>query len=337
MRVNEAKVIIKSFIEKNIKIPVILLGPPGIGKTAICQQIADELDYECLIFECSSLDPSDVRGLPFFENGTTKFSLSPLHPKVYTQGDNKPGIIVLDEISFAAKTVQRALNSLLLQRRLGIHRIPENYFIVATGNPPEYGGDILINTLINRCCILDVQPDMEDWLENCPGINPLVRSFIRLKNKYFYTYNVKEQNQSFCSPRTWMFVSELVDKDIINKEAFVGLVGPAGIDFYNYVTIKKLKEIDIDKILQELIIEEDINVLMYINEAIVQRILNNDIHPNLVNYILKLSKVSKELAYILLKFLAKKPLEIFKSGKITEIKKVFGDSILLDHIVSRDN
>lgn len=325
MNLKEAKAILTKIVNKNVKIPVLILGPPGIGKTAISKQVAEEQKLPAFIFEGSSLDPTDVRGLLVIAGDKTIFSKSALYPT------EERGIFLIDEIGFATPAVQRALNALFLERRLGTDKIPDSIFIFGTGNPPEYGGFPLLSTTINRCIILKTQPDLQIWLE-AVEVHPIIRAYLRLKPHHFYTY--EGDDKPFASPRSWDYVSQLIVADICDEEVFAGLLGPkVASDFWAFFSDEALRNLDIEEILKKQVIPE-LKTLLYLVESLCDCI-KKEMHLDAIfKYGLVLAKSGHEdLAYALYRTAAEKcPDKLFSWPGVEQIYKLYGKSFMLDHM-----
>lgn len=327
MDIVKAKELVSKLIDKNLKVPVLLLGPPGIGKTEIVKQIAEEKNLKLFIFEGSSLDPTDVRGIPMLVGGETRFSRSPLYP-------SEDSILLIDELAFASTQTQRSLNSLLLDRRLGTEIIPSSCFVFATGNPPQYGGNMLLNTLINRTVILNIQPSLEAWLNGYRDkINKMIRAYLQLKPNNFYTFDPADQDKPFCSPRSWALLSRLMDAGIIDQDVFIGILGPPGADLIAFLEDEELRHINIDNYIRNRQIPRNMKVWLFIIESLIDKIKQEENISELIAYAIELSKHNKDIAYILFKTMAEdKAQQLFASPFAPQIYKLYGKNFMLDHI-----
>ena len=112
--------------------PVMLWGPPGVGKSQMVAQVADKNNVEVIDIRLSQMEPSDLRGIPFRENGSVEWAVPAMLPNEERHG--KSGILFLDEITSAAPSVSAAAYQLILDRRLGQYTVPDGWAIFAAGN-----------------------------------------------------------------------------------------------------------------------------------------------------------------------------------------------------------
>ncbi len=141
------------------RVPVLLWGAPGTGKSTVVQQLAEALDWPCEVVIASIREPSDFAGLPVVADGGVRFA-----PPTWATNllDAGRGLLFLDEISTAPPAVQAALLRVVLERTVGDLRLPDDVVVVAAANPPNQAADgwDLSAPLANRFCHLDwtVQP-----------------------------------------------------------------------------------------------------------------------------------------------------------------------------------
>lgn len=221
----QAGEIVKACIRR--KRSVYLKGSPGIGKSAIVKQVAKEMNYGIKIFEGSSLDPTDVRGVMGYDTKTQRsfFSVSPLLP---TEDDlaGKDGMIILiDELGSAMPSTKVALQPVFHpdDRRVGEHRLQDNVIPMATGNLLTDGSGATSDSeaMKDRVMMLNVMLPFQDWKEDfalARKFHPLVMSFLNeFKESKFNTFdkrNKSHAHKDFVTARTWEMISEtLIDAD----------------------------------------------------------------------------------------------------------------------------
>ena len=228
---NGAKNSIRHAILK--KRPIFLWGPPGIGKSDIVAQITNSLPNSYLIdIRLSLWEPTDIKGIPYFDSNSGKMvwgAPSELPSEEFAaQYDNI--VLFLDEMNSAAPAVQAAAYQLILNRKVGTYKLPDNVYIVAAGNREADKGVTyrMPAPLANRFVHLEMKVDFDDWfswaVEN--KIHKDVVGFLQFSKKDLYDFDPKSPSRSFATPRSWSFVSELLDDDI-DKEVLTDLVAGA--------------------------------------------------------------------------------------------------------------
>jgi hypothetical protein len=229
--VREAIQVVEAGYEAGV--PVILVGSPGIGKSAAVKAVAKKRGIGLKVFEAPSLDPTDVRGfLVKAEDGRAVFTKSPLMP---SEEDGQEGILLIDEISSAIPDVQVSLHALFHpdDRRLGEHKLPDGWIPMATGNRVEdsAGARHLLSALRNRCILIEVTPNLDEWIEDFAipnGVTKEVIGFLTFNRAKFVHYT----DGASATPRTWHLLSKMMKvtpRENLHEVAS-GLVG-AGVAF----------------------------------------------------------------------------------------------------------
>jgi hypothetical protein len=213
VRPREAKVL----IERSMKAgrPLFLWGPPGIGKSDIIAQIGADQKRPVIDIRLLLCDPTDIKGIPYFDSneGTMKWAPSNELPK-HGQGlDN--AILFLDEMNSAPPSVQGAAYQLILNRRIGEYVLPEGVSIIAAGNrDTDKGVTFRMPTpLANRFVHLEIEHNFEDWQRWAVnvGVNADVVGFLSHHKQKLFMFDPKSTDKAFATPRSWVFVSELID------------------------------------------------------------------------------------------------------------------------------
>ena len=203
------------------KRPIFLWGPPGIGKSDIVAQITDGLPNAHLIdIRLSLWDPTDIKGIPYYSsNDNTMQWASPSElptAEMAAQYDNI--VLFLDEMNSAAPAVQAAAYQLILNRRVGTYKLPDNVMIIAAGNREADKGVTyrMPAPLANRFVHLELAVDFDDWFQWAVNnsINKDVVGFLQFSKKDLYDFDPKSPSRSFATPRSWSFVSELLEDDL---------------------------------------------------------------------------------------------------------------------------
>ncbi len=120
---NELKTYLNYLINQQIQVSVMIWGAPGIGKSSIVAQIAQECDLDFVDVRLSQLAPTDLRGLPVAENGISKWYPPEFLPR------NGKGILFLDELNMAPPAMQGVAQQLILDRRVGSYSVPEGWYV----------------------------------------------------------------------------------------------------------------------------------------------------------------------------------------------------------------
>ena len=230
---NNAKKSITRAISK--KRPVFLWGPPGIGKSDIVAQITNNLPNSYLIDVRLSLwEPTDIKGIPYFNSNDNTMTWAPPSElpseEFASQYDNI--VLFLDEMNSAAPAVQAAAYQLILNRKVGTYKLPDNVLIVAAGNREADKGVTyrMPAPLANRFVHLEMAVNFDDWfqwaVEN--KIHNDVVGYLTFSKKDLYDFDPKSPSRSFATPRSWSFVSELLedeDDDNTTTDLVSGAIG----------------------------------------------------------------------------------------------------------------
>lgn len=192
------------------KVPVFLWGPPGIGKSSIVAQIAREAGIGFIDLRLSLLDPTDLRGIPFFNAKNDTAIWAP--PAFLPDGKEEKGILFLDELNTAAPTVQASAYQLILDRKIGEYRLPDGWAIIAAGNRESDRGVVfrMAAPLANRFVHLEMEANVEDWRNWAikAEIEPSIIAYISHRPDALFVFN--SESRSFATPRTWAYVNDIM-------------------------------------------------------------------------------------------------------------------------------
>ena len=203
------------------KRPVFLWGPPGIGKSDIVEQVTKTFSNSHLIdIRLSLWDPTDIKGIPYFDSNNVKMAWgAPIElpdEEMAAQYDNI--VLFLDEMNSAAPAVQAAAYQLILNRRVGTYKLPDNVIIVAAGNRESDKGVTyrMPAPLANRFIHLELAVNFDDWFNWSVDNNQHkdVVGYLTFAKKDLYDFDPKSASRSFATPRSWSFVSELLEDEL---------------------------------------------------------------------------------------------------------------------------
>lgn len=205
--------------------PVFLMGPPGIGKTAIMAQIASELGVGLVSYSMTHHTRQSALGLPYIETKTydgqeyqvSKYTMSEIIASVYELMENsgiKEGILFLDEINCVSETLAPSMLQFLQYKVFGMHHVPEGWVVVTAGNPPEYNNSVREFDIVtwDRLKRVDVEPDYTVWKEYAykKGVHPAIITYLDIKKSDFYKIETTVDGKSFVTARGWSDLSDML-------------------------------------------------------------------------------------------------------------------------------
>ena len=231
--------------------PIFLMGPPGIGKTAIMQQIAQELGVGLVSYSMTHHTRQSALGLPFIttknyggkEYNVSEYTMSEIIASVYDLMEEtgvSEGILFLDEINCVSETLAPAMLQFLQFKVFGRHRVPDGWIVVTAGNPPEYNDSVREFDIVtwDRLKRIDIEPDYKAWKEYAAEtmIHPAVRSYLDIKESDFYRVESGATGRTFVTARGWSDLSDMIR-----------LYEKKGIKVDNELTIQYLQNREVAK------------------------------------------------------------------------------------------
>lgn len=222
--------------------PVMLWGPPGVGKSDIVKQIGVRHDMRVLDIRLSQMEPSDLRGIPFRTQHNVEWSIPAMLPDAQRHGPK--GILFLDEITSAPPSVSAAAYQLILDRRLGDYRVPDGWAIFAAGNRQGDRGVTysMPSPLANRFSHFEVEVYLDDWVAWAyrHSIDEKIIAFLRFRPDLLFVFDPAHNPVAFPSPRSWEFAHRAIQKfsDYPNllSDTLQACVGPAaGIELHAFI------------------------------------------------------------------------------------------------------
>jgi hypothetical protein len=210
--------------------PVFLWGPPGIGKSEVVAELTQELGGHMIDLRLGQMEPTDLRGIPFFHKNKEVMDWAPPIdlPDEELASQYPVVVLFLDEMNSAAPSVQAAGYQLILNRRIGKYKLPDNVVIVAAGNRESDKGVTyrMPSPLANRFLHLEVRPDFDSWQTWAVNnkIHADVVGYLSFAKQDMFDFDPRSPSRSFATPRSWTFVSEFVEDNDITPQELTDLV-----------------------------------------------------------------------------------------------------------------
>lgn len=206
--------------------PVFMMGPPGIGKTAIMEQIAAELNVGLVSYSMTHHTRQSAIGLPFIvkktyggeEYDVSEYTMSEIIASVYDMIEStghKEGILFLDEINCVSETLAPAMLQFLQYKIFGRHSVPAGWIVVTAGNPPEFNNSVRDFDIVtwDRLKRIDVTPDYEVWKKEYAynkGVHPAIITYLDIKPAQFYSIGKTVDGKQFVTARGWSDLSDMI-------------------------------------------------------------------------------------------------------------------------------
>ena len=214
--------------------PLFLWGPPGIGKSELVEGITRELGGLMIDLRLGQMEPTDIRGIPFYNKDIGKMDWAePVELPDETTASQYPVVVLfLDELNSAAPSVQSAAYQLILNRRIGKYKLPNNVVMVAAGNRESDKGVTyrMPTPLANRFIHQEMKVDFASWQEWAVNnnIHKDVVGYLSFAKQDLYDFDAKSASRAFATPRSWTFVSQLLDEEEDNDTVTNLIAGTVG-------------------------------------------------------------------------------------------------------------
>jgi hypothetical protein len=225
--VQARKSLLKAFSKKR---PLFLWGPPGIGKSELVADIAQELGGYMIDLRLGQMEPTDIRGIPFYNKDSGKMDWAePVDLPTAEFAQQYPIVVLfLDEMNSAAPSVQAAAYQLILNRRSGKYFLPDNVVMVAAGNRESDKGVTyrMPTPLANRFIHQEMRVDFasyQEWaIKN--NIHKDVVGYLTFAKQDLYDFDAKSASRAFATPRSWTFVSQLLEDEDGDDDTIMNLI-----------------------------------------------------------------------------------------------------------------
>jgi hypothetical protein len=229
---------LNKIVSNGVKHSVFLWGPPGIGKSSIVKMAAQDNNLELIDLRISQLAPTDIRGLPYIEEGMARFAPPSFLPK------EGRGILLVDEFNMASPSMMGIAQQLILDRQVGDYEVPEGWFIIAAGNRAKDRAAVsqMPAPVANRFIHFEVESDLASWKKYAiiQDFNDQIISFLNFRPELLFNFN--KDATAWPSPRSWEFANTLLN---IGLEVDAAVGEGAASEFYAYQSIySKLPDVD---------------------------------------------------------------------------------------------
>lgn len=221
--------------------PVLLMGPPGIGKTAVVEQAARECGINLVSYTITHHTRQSAIGLPYIvkknyggrEVSVTEYTMSEIVASIYDQIERSgisEGILFLDEINCVSETLAPTMLQFLQYKTFGTHKVPDGFVIVTAGNPPQYNKSVRDFDVVtwDRVRRIDVEPDFDAWKEYAykAGVHGAILAYLEIHTDNFYRVRTEVEGRRFVTARGWEDLSRMMLVcEEIGKPITEGLVG----------------------------------------------------------------------------------------------------------------
>ncbi|SFB21082.1 ATPase family associated with various cellular activities (AAA) [Acetitomaculum ruminis DSM 5522] len=288
--------------------PLFLMGPPGIGKTAIVSQVAKEMNVGFLAYSMTHHTRQSAIGLPYIEKkiyegkevSVSEYTMSEIIASIYEymeKSKNKNGILFLDEINCVSETLAPLMLMFLQYKTFGKHKVPKGWVIVTAGNPPEYNDSVRQFDIAtwDRLKRIDIEPDFESFREYgiSMSLHSAIITFLDIKRTAFYKISNNGAKKSFVTARGWEDLSLIiklyekneieVDEDLVSQYLQDEEIANAFVNYYhlynNYrcdYQIENILKNKVDKTVKERVkkatFDEKISLISLLFDTIKEKI-----------------------------------------------------------------
>lgn len=316
----------------------LLHGSPGIGKSAVAKAIAEEFNLKLIDMRLAECEPTDMMGFPFVDKETGKAGYAPMNT-FPIEGDPIPKgysgwLLLLDEITSADRSVQKAAYKLTYDKQVGNHRLHPNVAVMAAGNLDTDNAIVeeMSTALQSRMVHFECELNSTEWLDwaSANGIDYRINAYVNFKPDNLYSFKPDHPDKTYACPRTWEFASKLLQLvDVSGKEAMPLLAGTLseGVarEFLQFLRIyKDLPSIqDIETSPAVLAVPTEPSILY----ALTSLISHHATDSNLGNLMTYMSRLGKEFQVVCLRDLVRRQRDMIDHPAVDKWLQVNGSEL----------
>ena len=282
--------------------PVMLWGPPGVGKSQMVVQVAVRNRVPVIDIRLSQMEPSDLRGIPFRSGELVEWAVPAILPDADRHG--LEGMLFLDEITSAPPSVSAAAYQLILDRRLGEYQVPDGWAIFAAGNRQGDRGVTysMPAPLANRFSHYEVSVNLDDWAVWAyrNHIDERIIAFLRFRPDLLFDFNPEHNPVAFPSPRSWEFshraLHKFADHPNLLQGGLEACVGKAaGVELFAFIqSVENLPDIDAIARGESRECPAEIDLQYAVATSLVTRAIRADGDAEMLGHILDYASVFKQ-------------------------------------------
>lgn len=230
------------------RLPVMVTGAPGIGKTDIVQAAASASNAECVVMHPVVSDPTDFKGMPwcFTKDGQPMAEFVAFGELQKLMNADHPMVCFMDDVGQASNAVQSALMQLILARQINGKKISDHVtFVAATNRRGDRAGvsGILEPVKSRFTTIVELEADLKEWITWAigAGIAPQIIAYLRLRPEHLVNFKPTSDLVNSPMPRTWAALSKLISIDLpksMKLASYAGAIGePTAVEFASFENV----------------------------------------------------------------------------------------------------